>query len=169
MMAPKVKISDPPEADVIYMTEAGKQSLQQELDHLLKHDRKQVLDDIRKSRNVGEVVENSGYEDAKREQQLIDGRIDEIQQILQIARVVRKRTVPTDHAGIGSIVELHDLKRRRKLHYQLVGPFEADPENAKVSYASPIGKALWGKKVGERVEVQAPSGLLRYRIENIKK
>ena len=169
MMAPKDKIPDPPEADVIYMTEAGKKSLQKELDHLLEHDRKKILDEIRESRNMGEVVENSVYEDAKREQQLIDGRIYEIQQILQVARVVRKRSVPTDYAGIGSVVELHDLKRRRKLYYQLVGPFEADPENAQVSYTSPIGEALWGKQVGERVEVQAPSGLLRYRIENIKK
>ncbi|MCS7253363.1 MAG: transcription elongation factor GreA [Armatimonadota bacterium] len=153
-----------PSPEVIYMTEEGKESLEGELHKLLSHDRKHVLADIRESRRMGEFIEDSDYDDAKKEQALIEGRIQELQEILRLVRVVPKRYVPTDRVGFGTIVELEDLDTQKRVTYQIVGPFEADPLKGRISYESPLGERLMGKRVGDIVEVRVPVGLKRYKV-----
>lgn len=157
------------EEDIILITEEGKKVLEEELKRLLERERKEVLEHIRESRKVGEFMEDTDYDDAKKEQAFIQGRIEELQQILKIVKVVPKSKVPTNKVGFGSIVELTNLKTGQKVSYRIVGPFEANPLEGKISYQSPLGTALMDKRVGEVVEVKAPAGVTRYRIEKISR
>lgn len=153
-----------PRPDVIYMTEEGRESLEMELRRLLSRERQHVLAEIRESRQLGGFLEDTDYDDAKKEQALIEGRIQELQEILRIARVVPKKYVPVDKIGFGTIVELEDLDTQKHTVYQIVGPFEADPIKGRISYESPLGESLMGKRVGDIVEVKAPIGLRRYKV-----
>lgn len=166
---PKPKEERFEEEDIILITEEGKKALEDELKRLLERERKEVLEHIRESRKVGEFLEDTDYDDAKKEQAFIQGRIEELQQILKIVKVVPKSKVPTNKVGFGSIVELTNLKTGQKVSYRIVGPFEANPLEGKISYQSPLGTALMDKRVGEVVEVKAPAGVIQYRIEKISR
>lgn len=165
----KPKWTFEPRPDVIYMTEEGKQKLEDELRRLLSQERQQVLAEIRESRRMGEFIEDSDYDDAKKEQALIEGRIQELQEILRLVEVVPKDYIPTDKVGFGSIVELEDMQSRKRMSYQIVGPFEADPIAGRISYESPLGEQLVGCKVGDVVKVRAPVGMREYKVVNIRK
>ncbi len=158
-----------PSPEVIYMTEEGKERLEEELRKLLSHDRMRVLADIRESRRMGEFIEDSDYDDAKKEQALLEGRIQELQEILRLVRVVPKRYVPTSKVGFGTIVELEDLDTQKRVTYQIVGPFEADPLKGRISYESPLGERLMGKRIGDVVEVRVPAGLKRYKVVALRR
>ncbi len=157
------------EEEVILITEEGKKALEAELKRLLERERKEVLEHIRESRKVGEFLENTDYDDAKKEQAFIQGRIEELQQILRIVKVVPKSKIPTNKVGFGSIVELTNLATGRQVTYRIVGPFEANPLEGKISYQSPLGEALLDKRVGDIVEVRAPAGVTKYRVEKISR
>lgn len=158
-----------PSPKVIYMTEEGKGRLEEELRKLLSHERARVLADIRESRRMGEFIEDSDYDDAKKEQALLEGRIQELQEILRLVRVVPKRYVPTNKVGFGTIVELEDLDTQKRVTYQIVGPFEADPLKGRISYESPLGEHLMGKRIGDIVEVRVPVGLKRYKVVALRR
>lgn len=157
------------EEEAILITEEGKRALEAELKRLLERERKEVLEHIRESRKVGEFLENTDYDDAKKEQAFIQGRIEELQQILRIVKVVPKSKIPTNKVGFGSIVELTNLATGRQVTYRIVGPFEANPLEGKISYQSPLGEALLDKRVGDIVEVRAPAGVTKYRVEKISR
>lgn len=157
------------EEEHILITEEGKKALEEELRRLLERERKEVLEHIRESRKVGEFMEDTDYDDAKKEQAFIQGRIEELQQILRIVKVVPKSKIPTNKVGFGSVVELTNLTTGRQVKYRIVGPFEANPLEGKISYQSPLGEALMDKRVGDVVEVKAPVGVTRYRVEKISK
>ncbi|MFN4180788.1 MAG: transcription elongation factor GreA [Armatimonadota bacterium] len=157
------------EEEAILITEEGKKALEAELKRLLERERKEVLEHIRESRKVGEFLENTDYDDAKKEQAFIQGRIEELQQILRIVKVVPKSKIPTNKVGFGSIVELTNLATGRQVTYRIVGPFEANPLEGKISYQSPLGEALLDKRVGDIVEVRAPAGVTKYRVEKISR
>ncbi|MCS7192559.1 MAG: transcription elongation factor GreA [Armatimonadetes bacterium] len=157
------------EEEHILVTEEGKKALEEELRRLLEKERKEVLEHIRESRKVGEFMEDTDYDDAKKEQAFIQGRIEELQQILKIVKVVPKSKIPTNKVGFGSIVELTNLSTGRQVTYRIVGPFEANPLEGKISYQSPLGEALMDKRVGDVVEVRAPVGIIQYRVEKISK
>lgn len=155
--------------NIILMTEEGKKALEEELRRLLERERKEVLEHIRESRKIGEFTEDTDYNDAKKEQAFIQGRIEELQQLLKMVRVVPKNKVPTNKVGFGSIVELTNLVTGRRVTYRIVGPFEANPLEGKISYQSPLGESLMNKKIGDTVEVRAPAGITRYYIESISR
>ncbi len=157
------------EEDVILITDEGKRALEEELKRLLERERKQVLEQIRESRKVGEFMEDTDYDDAKKEQAFLQGRIEELQQALKIVRVVPKSKIPTDRVGFGSVVELTNLATSKRVVYRIVGPFEANPLEGKISYQSPVGEGLLHKRVGDTVEIRAPAGVARYRVEKIRK
>jgi transcription elongation factor GreA len=157
------------EEEFILITEEGKRALEEELRRLLERERKEVLEHIRESRKMGEFMEDTDYDDAKKEQAFIQGRIEELQQILKMVKVVPKSKIPTSKVGFGSVVELTNLSTGRQVTYRIVGPFEANPLEGKISYQSPLGEALMDKRVGDIVEVRAPAGVTRYKIEKISR
>lgn len=155
--------------DRIILTLAGYEKMERELDRLRTLGRRQVADRIRESKQFGDIAENSEFEEAKLEQAFVEGRIREIQQVLQIAHVVEPDDVSTDTVGIGSIVTVSDAEFGETWEFTIVGSIESDPDNDRISDESPVGRAVMDRKVGDEVTVAAPDGRIRYRVESIRK
>ncbi|HEY3284918.1 MAG TPA: transcription elongation factor GreA [Armatimonadota bacterium] len=156
----------------IVLTPAGLKKVEAELERLQTKQRVEVAGRIRESKQYGDVSEiggNSEYEEAKQEQAFVEGQILELKKILSSARVVNLEDVPTDIVGIGTVVTVRDLETHEEWPYHIVGPVEADPDEDRISYESPVGGGLLGARVGDIVEVMAPAGILRYKILNISK
>lgn len=151
----------------IVMTREGYEALIKELEHLKVVGRKNVAERIRDSKQFGEFLENSEYEEAKSEQAVVEGRILELQRILQNAVVVEQPSGRTRKIGVGSLVTLRDPKSRSEVQYRIVSPVEADPANGRISYESPVGKAIMDGSVGDKVQVTAPSGTSNYVIAKV--
>jgi transcription elongation factor GreA len=150
------------------MTAAGYQELVDELERLRTTERRDVADRIRDAITYGELTENSEYEDAKNAQAVVEGRIEDLKHIQQIARPLEPDEIPTDHVGIGSIVTVLD-DTDDEWEFTLVSPVEANPNRDKISDESPVGEALFGKKVGDKVTVSTPAGKNQYSIVAIRK
>lgn len=150
------------------LTPAGYEKLRKELEDLESH-RVQVSRNIKTAKGYGDLSENFEYHEAKREQGFVEGRILELKMILPAAHVVQPDQIPTDRVGFGSLVRLKDLDYEDELTYAVVGPLEADLDQDRISYESPVGQALLGKAVGEEVEVRAPAGVTRYEVVAIDK
>jgi transcription elongation factor GreA len=153
----------------IVLTPEGYEKIDKELERLRTVERHAVADRIRDAKQFGEFTENAEYEEAKKEQAFIEGRIQELRHVLQNAQILQDDEVPTDHVGIGSLVTVTDVDTGDEWEFKLVGSFESDPDNDKISDESPIGEALYGKKVGDTVDVTIPDGQIQYRIDNIRK
>jgi transcription elongation factor GreA len=149
---------------VLQITREGFEQIKAELEGLKSVQRKKVADRIRDSKQFGEFMENAEYEDAKVEQAVVEGRIIELQRVLQNAVVIESAAQNADRVGVGSAVVLRDAKSGRQVEYRIVGPVEVDPEQRKVSYQSPLGAAVFGRGKGDKVQVKAPSGTLSYEI-----
>lgn len=154
-------------AKEILMTAEGLQKLEAELDELKLVRRKEVSEKIKQALAFGDLSENSEYDEAKNEQAQVEARIAQIEGMLKIARVVEDNNVAADSVGIGKTVKLYDEEFEEEETYTIVGPTESDPSNNKLSYESPVGKALVGKKVGDVVSVEAPGGLVTFKILEI--
>lgn len=145
-----------------HLTVGGKKELEQELE-LLKSERGLVAEKIANARDYGDLSENAEYEAAREEQALVESRVVEIEDILVNADIIK----PGKSNGIvkvGSTVQLHNGK---KVTYTIVGPVEADPLEGKISNESPIGSALIGKKVGDKVTIDTPRGNITYSVKAI--
>ena len=154
----------------VILTVAGLKRIEQELDLLRTVHRKRVADRIRESMQMaGELTENSEFEDAKNEQAFVEGRIEELRQILGSARVIETDDVLTDKVGVGSIVRVKDLETQDDWEWTLVGTFEANPAEDRISNESPVGQALLGKQAGDVAVVQIPAGIAKYEILSIRK
>lgn len=144
------------------LTKEGVAELQAELAEL-KNKLVAVIEAIKNARDQGDLSENAEYHAAKEEQERVDNRISEVQHILDNAEVVAKRSKTS--VGIGNSVVLKN--GGKPVTYHIVDSVEADPLEAKISDQSPIGKALIGKKVGEKVEIKLPAGVKIYEIKEI--
>ncbi|MDO8587113.1 MAG: transcription elongation factor GreA [Armatimonadota bacterium] len=153
----------------ILLTASGLKKIELELEELRSVHRKRVADRIRDSKQFGEFSENSEYEDAKTEQAFVEGRIEELKQVLMHAAVIDEADVMTDVVGVGSIVKVRDLENSDEWEFFIVGSVEANPGEDKISNESPVGEALMGRKVGNTVEVEIPAGLARYQVVSIRK
>jgi transcription elongation factor GreA len=153
----------------IVLTPSGRDKLEQRLEYLRNVQRREVAERIRDSKQFGDLAENAEYEDAKTEQALVESQITDLRRVLQIAQVLNEAEIPTDHVGIGSIVKMTNLENDDVWEFTLVSSVEADPDNDLISDESPIGEALVGKKVGETVHILVPNGILRYRVDSIRK
>ena len=151
------------------LTSAGVKRIEDELRQLQTVRRQEVAENIRQAKGQGDVAENPEYEDAKTEQAFLEGRIAELKNILVSAVVIEDSEVPTDEVGVGSVVTVRDLDSGDEWQFTVVGSFEADPDEDRISYQSPIGDALFGQKVGDRVEISVPAGTLRYEIVSIRR
>lgn len=153
----------------IILTAEGFARLEKELEHLSKVERKAVADRIREAKDFGELTENAEYEDAKSEQALVEGRILELRQILSQAVILKEEDIPTEQVGIGSYVRVRDMDTGDEWEFRMVSPFEANPDEDRLSNETPIGEALLGHKVGDLVEANIPAGKVRYQILDIRK
>lgn len=152
---------------VVQVTQVGFDALKKELDELTKVKRPALVDRLERARNEGDLSENSDYINAREELEFLDGRIDEIKEVIENAEVVSSSGGNGNKVDIGTSVVVQTNGNKNEFH--IVGEWEADPMARKISHESPLGKQLVGKKVGEEVEVEAPAGKLVYKILDIKK
>lgn len=148
-----------------HLTKEGIAELQAELDTLIS-ERSSVAERIKTAREFGDLAENAEYASARSEQEQAEGRIAELENILQNVKVISKPKGDSKvQLGSNVILKSEDGKKRE---FQIVGTVEADPLNGKISDESPIGQALIGKKVGEEVEIQTPNDVTTYKVADIK-
>lgn len=150
----------------IYLTKEGLAELKKEYNELANKKRPGVLARVTQARNMGDLSENAEYVASREELTFIDGRIDELEVILKQAVIIRDAKTSNHAIKLGSTVTLHS--NGKKEIFTVVGEWEADPENKKISHESPLGKVLIGKKVGEKVQVEAPAGKITYAVISIK-
>ena len=148
------------------LTPAGKLELEKELDEL-KSRRGQIAQKIADARDYGDLSENAEYSEARNEQAQVESRIAEIEEILQNASLITASNKKASAVGLGATVDLHHSETKKKVTYTIVGSVEADPLEGKISDESPIGQALMGKKVGDKVSIVTPSGNVGYEIAAI--
>ena len=149
------------------MTYAGLKKLQDELQDLKVNQRREIAQKIKEAREQGDLSENAEYDAAKDEQRDIEARIEQIEQILKNAEVVDEDEVDLDVVNIGCLVRVLDIEYNEEEDYKLVGSSEASSLQNKISNESPFGKALIGAKVGDVVEVEAPAGVVKYKVLSI--
>ena len=148
---------------VYRLTQEGMDELKAELKEQVGQ-RKHIAERIKHARELGDLSENAEYQTAREEQDRLEARISDLEHILQYAEIIKK---PKSHGDVrlGSKVTLKD--GGKPLLYIVVGTMEADPAAGKISDESPIGKALLGKKVGDKVEIKTPAGAHRYKVVKI--
>lgn len=145
------------------------QELQEELNYLKTVREKEVAEQIKEARSFGDLSENSEYDEAKNEQGKLYSHIAEIEAILDNYVLIEAKPISATDVSLGSQITVEDQETKDKDTYRIVGSQEADPMNGRISEDSPFGKALLGKEVGEIAEVEAPVGVLRYKVLKIDK
>lgn len=148
----------------VLLTKEGLAELKKEYDELVQVKRPAGVVRLSAARELGDLSENSEYAAAKQDLSFIDGRILELEEILHGARVITSHK--KGQVDVGCKVTLH-IDGKKEM-FTVVGEWEADPNEKKISHESPLGKALMGKKVGEKVEVEAPAGKILYKILHIE-
>jgi transcription elongation factor GreA len=151
-----------------YMTEESLKKLKDELHNSKYKKRPLVSQKVAAAREHGDLKENAEYHAAREELSFLETKIKQLEDRVSRARIIDQNDLPDDKVYILKTVVLKDLKFNDTLEYTLVSPAEADFESNKISVASPIGKSLLGREVGDQVEVQAPAGILKYEILEIK-
>ncbi|GBG07426.1 transcription elongation factor GreA [Paenibacillus agaridevorans] len=152
----------------LILTAEGLKKIEDELEELKTVKRKELAQRLKVAISYGDLKENSEYHSAKDDQAFMETRILQLERMLKIARVVDAGSIALDKVGVGSIVTLNDIEFNEKIDYQVVGPAEADVADNKISYESPLGQELMGKKVGDIINVNAPVGIIRYELLEIK-
>lgn len=153
-------------SDGIKITQAGFEELQQELQELKTVAMPKVIARIANAREQGDLSENADYHSARDERDILQARINEIEEILLKAQVTAVKN--TGAVSLGSIVTLEMVGKKKQLTYQMTGEYESNPSEGKISIESPVGKALLSKKKGDSVEVTTPAGKITYKILEIK-
>jgi transcription elongation factor GreA len=143
------------------LTKSGLEALKIELAELSGVKRPKLVERLSYARSQGDLSENSDYQSAKEELEFLDGRIDELTEVIKTAAVV-STNAKTSGVGVGTKVTVK--VNGTKTVFDIVGEWEADPMNKKISHESPLGVALAGKKIGDKVEVEAPAGKVQYEI-----
>jgi len=151
---------------VVYLTPEGKQRFTAELHELQTVRRHEVEEQIRRAKEFADTVDNAEYDEAKQEQAFVEGRIQELEQLLASAKVIEESTTKADFVRMGAHIKVVDNEGEEETYY-LVGSSEADPRKGLISNESPIGRALIGKRVGDEVTVVAPAGAFTLKILDI--
>ncbi len=151
------------------MTQEEVKELELQLDELKTIKRKEVAEKIKVARSFGDLSENSEYDEAKNEQAMVEEQILQLENMLKNVELIDRDALTTDSVEIGLHIKLYDNKYQEELLYQIVGSNGADPSKGKISDESPLGKALKGKKVGDTVDVEAPGGLMSFKVLEITK
>lgn len=151
------------------LTYAGLQKLEAEIHELKVVKRKDVAEKIKEAREQGDLSENAEYDAAKDEQRDIEARIDEIENILKNVEVVVEEEVDLAKINVGCKVRLFDCEFNEEVEYKLVGSTEANSLEGKISNESPLGSSILGGVVGEKINVETPSGTIAYKILEIQR
>lgn len=151
----------------VFLTPAGLEKLENELDELKSVKRKEVAERIKQALAFGDISENSEYDQAKNEQAKLEERIMKLENILRNAKLIDEDEITTDVVGVGSRVIVLDLEYDEEMEYTIVGSAEADPYSGLISNESPVGSELLGRKSGETVDVMVPDGIIKYKIVSI--
>ena len=152
---------------VYYLTEEGRKNLKAELEELSGPVRLELSKRLRSAIQMGDLSENADYKQAKEDQGFIEGRIQELIQILGNVVIIQENDAPKDTVQIGSKVTIQEAGEEKET-YLLVGPQEADPAKGRISYSSPIGEALLNHKVSETVTANTPAGPINFKILEIQ-
>lgn len=151
------------------MTYAGLKKLEDELHNLKVNRRREVADKIKEAREQGDLSENAEYDAAKDEQRDIEARIEELESILKNAEVVVEDEADTEKINVGCKVDVLDMEYDEEITFKIVGSTEANSLQNMISNESPLGKALMGSRVGDLVDVEAPVGMMQYKILKIER
>jgi transcription elongation factor GreA len=151
----------------IPITRQGLEKLKAELKHLQKVERPKNIQDISEARAHGDLSENAEYHAAKEKQSFIVGRLNELKDVISKSEVIEVDNSPADRVVFGRTVLLYNLETEEEIAYKLVGAYESDPDNNKISVTSPLGQALIGKEEGDEVKAKTPGGIKEYEILEI--
>ena len=150
------------------MTASGYEHLQGELKKLVNEDRPNIIAAIAEARSHGDLSENAEYQYAKEQQSLIEGKIQELESVTALAEIIDVSTLSGEEILFGAIVEIKDNESGDLSTYQIVGEYESDIENKKLSISSPLAKGLIGKTKDDVVEIKSPKGIKSYTILSVK-
>ncbi len=140
-----------------FLTRDGYRKHQDELDYLRTYKRQEIAERLHEAMDGGELIENAEYEAAKNEQAFVEGRIKELEILLAMAHVIDEAPPAADVVQVGSTVTIQEESLEPE-QYTIVGAAEANPAEGKISNESPLGKSLLNRKIGEKVQVDAPAG-----------
>ncbi len=146
-----------------FLTRDGYRKLQDELEYLRTYKRQEIADRLHDAMDGGELIENAEYEAAKNEQAFMEGRIKELEVLLATARVIEDKMQSAETIQVGSTVTIQEEGADPEV-YTIVGAAEANPAEGRISNESPLGKALLNRKVGDKVQVDAPAGAFSVNI-----
>lgn len=148
----------------IYLTQKGLEDLKKEFEEMQNKRRPEVVERLSAAREMGDLSENAEYTAAREELAFIDGRLDELENLLKQVEIISDEHA-TQSVGLGSqvVIKIKDKEET----FTVVGEWEADPVEKKISHESPLGKALIGKAVGDELEVEAPAGKMLYKVVSI--
>ena len=145
-------------------TKQGYQDLVDELKYLKLTRREEIKEQIAVARGFGDLSENAEYDEARNEQAKVEARIMELEALIENAEIIDESSMDARSISLGSLVTLYDEDYDEEITYSIVGSNQADPLEQKISDQSPIGRALMGKKAGDRVTVTAPAGELHFKV-----
>ena len=150
------------------ITEDGLKKLRAELRYLQKTEKPNNIKAIAEARAHGDLSENAEYHAAKEKQGFIAAKIIELETAIGQAEVIDINEGPTDRVVFGRTVLLYDVQTDKEITYQLVGPYESDPENGRISIKSPLGKGLIGREIGDEFKIKIPRGVQEFEVLEIK-
>lgn len=152
----------------IPFTREGLEKLRDELRQLEKVERPNNIRAIEEARSHGDITENAEYQAAKDRQSFLEGRINELKSVIARSEIIDTDKGTADRVVFGRTVLLYNIKTGEEVRYQLIGPYESDPEKGKISVNSPLGQSLIGKEEGDEVQAKTPGGITEYEIIEIR-
>ena len=153
----------------VLLTQEGYNNLEKELNYLRTEKRTEIADRIKVALGFGDLSENSEYDEAKNAQAENEVRIAELENKIRYAKIIDEKDIDTETVQVGNIVQVLDIEFNEKVEYTIVGSTEVNLAENKISNESPLGAALLGAKKNNVVEVNAPAGIMKYKILSIKK
>ncbi len=153
----------------IIVTQEGYNKLEEQLNHLKTVKRTEIAERIKVALGFGDLSENAEYDEAKSAQAANEQEIAELEQKIRNAKIINEKEIDLETVQIGNIVKVHDIEFDEDISYTIVGSTEVSLAENKISNESPLGKALLGSKKGDIVEVNAPAGIIKYKILDLKK
>ena len=154
---------------VLILTYEGLKKIEDELDYLKTEKRKEIAETIKVARGFGDLSENAEYDEAKKEQAEVEGRIVKLEKMLQNTELLKEEEISTEIVSIGTKVLVFDELFEEEEEFTILSPIEADPKKNIISNESSMGKALLGARIGEKVKVNAPNGEFEMKVLKISK
>ena len=152
----------------VYLTPEGYKEKERRLEYLKTEKRQEVIEKLKTAREFGDLSENAEYDAARDEQGKVETEIEMLEETLRVAKIVEVGAIKSDVVIVGSKVKLLDIEFDEEVDYTIVGSLESNPNAGLISNESPIGKAIMGKKVGDKVEIETPAGRIEMTILEVK-